>query len=257
MTRKVPYLYEEQIARDAAALLAEYAHARGVVIAPPIPIEDIVEKHLKLGIEFDDTHRLFGVPRSGPSSDPDILGMIYLEHRRIVIDESLDPEVNPSKEGRYRFTLAHEGGGHWRLHRHLFDNDTAQAALFGGPAAPSVICRSSQSKEPVEWQADFYASCLLMPSKLVFAAWNEMFPDRKPRIMDRSKRAKIAMIADAEERDFEAGVEEWENDLAMDGIARPFAEKFLVSPMAMRIRLEKLGLLLREVPHQRVLTGGA
>ena len=37
--------------------------ARGVTIEPPIPIEDIVEKHLKLGIEFDDTHRLFGVPR--------------------------------------------------------------------------------------------------------------------------------------------------------------------------------------------------
>ena len=58
MPKKVPYLREEQIERDAAALLAEYAQARSVVIAPPIPIEDIVEKHLKLGIEFDDMHRL-------------------------------------------------------------------------------------------------------------------------------------------------------------------------------------------------------
>ena len=32
---------------------------------------------------------------------------------------------------------------------------------------------------------------------------------------------------------------------------------FLVSPIAMRIRLEKLGLLHREVPHQRVFAGGA
>ena len=54
MPRKVPYLQEEQIERDAAALLAEFAQARSVVIAPPIPIEDIVEKHLKLGIEFED-----------------------------------------------------------------------------------------------------------------------------------------------------------------------------------------------------------
>jgi hypothetical protein len=60
-----------------------------------------------------------------------------------VIDESLDPEENPAKEGRYRFTLAHEGGGHWRLHRHLFAKDPMQAPLFGGPAAPSVVCRSS------------------------------------------------------------------------------------------------------------------
>ena len=62
-------------------------------------------------------HRLFGVPRSGLGLDPDILGAIFFDERRIVIDESLDPEENPSKEGRYRFTLAHEGGGHWRLHR--------------------------------------------------------------------------------------------------------------------------------------------
>ena len=64
-----------------------------------------------------------------------------------MIDESLDPEENPAKEGRYRFTLAHEGGGHWRLHRHLFAKDPAQAALFDGPATPSVVCRSSQAKE--------------------------------------------------------------------------------------------------------------
>jgi hypothetical protein len=103
MSRFIPYLSEEAIERDAAALLHEYASARGVPIEPPIPIEDIVEKHLKLGIEFDDTHKLFGVPR--PRLDPDILGAIIFDDRRIVIDETLDPEENPSKEGRYRYTL--------------------------------------------------------------------------------------------------------------------------------------------------------
>jgi hypothetical protein len=106
--------------------LAEYALARGVAISPPIPIEDIVEKHLKLGIEFDDTHKLFGVPRD-PERDADILGAMFFDEARIVIDESLDPEERPGIEGRYRFTLAHEGGGHWRLHRHLFAKDPAQA----------------------------------------------------------------------------------------------------------------------------------
>jgi len=56
MTNKVPYMTPEAIEQDAAALLAEYAWARGVVIVPFIPIEDMLEKHLKLGIEFDDTH---------------------------------------------------------------------------------------------------------------------------------------------------------------------------------------------------------
>ena len=258
MPKKVPYLREEQIERDAASLLAEYAQARSIVISPPIPIEDIVEKYLKLGIEFDNMHRLLRVPRSGLGLDPDILGAIWFDDRHIVIDESLDPEENPSKEGRYRFTLAHEGGGHWRLHRHLFAKDPEQVPLFEEPAPPSVVCRSSQAKEPVEWQADFYASCLLMPRKLVMAAWDEMFPDRKPRVLQ--PRTPInhpfvevprvtCLIGDC------YGSET--DDNALDRIARPLAEQFLVSPIAMRIRLEKIGLLHREVPHQRIFAGGA
>jgi Zn-dependent peptidase ImmA (M78 family) len=255
MARFVPYLSEDQIERDAAALLAEFAQARGVVIVPPIPIEDIVEKHLKLGVEFNDTHRLFGVPRSGLGFDPDILGAMFFDERRIVIDQGLDPEENPSKEGRYRFTLAHEGGGHWRLHRHLFAKDPAQISLFNEPAPPSVICRSSQKKEPVEWQADFYASCLLMPRKLIMAAWDEIFPDRRPHIMNRTNRDLVAAISDAEGRDFELKVEEWQNKQAMEDFARPLAQQFLVSSEAMSIRLQTLGLLLSEVPRQRMFNG--
>ena len=256
MTRKVPYLAEEAMERDAEALLAEFAHVRNVVIEPPIPIEDIVEKHLKLGIEFDDAHDLFGIPRSGLDlgQGPDILGAMFFDEKRIVIDESLDPEENPAKEGRYRFTLAHEGGGHWRLHRHLFAKNGAQASLFGGTSAPSVVCRSSQKKERVELQADFYASCLLMPRKLVFAAWDEMFRDRKRRVIAPETPVEHPFVevprisCSIAGHDWTESVEE-----ALDGIARPFAEKFLVSPIAMRIRLEKLGLLMREVPHQRIL----
>jgi hypothetical protein len=258
MPKKVPYLHEEQIERDAAALLAEYEQARGVVIKRQVPIEDIVEKHLKLGIEFDDMHRLLNHPRSGLRRDPDILGAMFFHERRIVIDESLDPEENPSMEGRYRFTLAHEGGGHWRLHRRLFAKDPAQVALSNEPAKPSIVCRSSQAKEPIEWQADFYASCLLMPRKMVMAAWDEMFPDRKPRVLPPRTPINhpfvevprfVSQIGDCDCSETD--------DNALDRVARPLAEQFLVSPIAMRIRLEKLGLLHREVPHQRILTGGA
>ena len=258
MPKKIPYLREEQIERDAVALLAEYAQARNVVIAPPIPIEDIVEKHLKLGIEFDDMHRLLRVPRSGPGLGPDILGMICFDDRRIVIDENLDPEENPSKESRYRFTLAHEGGGHWRLHRHLFFKDPAQISFFNDPSPPSVICRSSQAKEPVEWQADFYASCLLMPRKLVMAAWDEVFPDRKPRVLRPEMPGghpyvEIERMTDEFGTPIGAGAD----DFVLENFVRPLAERFMVSAIAMRIRLEKLGLLHREVPHQRIFAVGS
>ncbi|MBN9534215.1 MAG: ImmA/IrrE family metallo-endopeptidase [Alphaproteobacteria bacterium] len=249
MTLRVPYIADDAIERDAAALLGEFAHARGIEVRAPIPIEDIVEKHLKLHVEFDDLHRLLDVPRSGIGLDPDMFGAIWLEAGRIVIDESLDPEERPEREGRYRFTLAHEGGGHWRLHRPLVRPTRDQGSLLVDRARPTVICRSSQAKERVEWQADFYASCLLMPRKMVFAAWDEAFPDRKQRVLQPETPIEHPFVEIG--RDFDD-----DEDRVLDSFARPFAERFLVSPIAMRIRLEKLGLLHRVVPRQRLLTEG-
>ena len=181
MMTGVPYLPEKRIERDAAALLAEFEQVRSVQINPPVPIDDIIEKHLKLGSNSMTctNYSEFRVPIL---FEPDILGAIFLDERRIVIDEYLDPEENPSQEGRYRFTLAHEAG-HWRLHRDLFANDQMQISMFDKPVAPAMICRSSEARKREEWQADFYASCLLMPQKLLMTAWNEMFPDGKPRVV--------------------------------------------------------------------------
>lgn len=255
MTKRVPYMAVEDIEQDAAALLTEYAREKGVVIAPPIPIEDILEKHLKLSIEFVDTHSMFGIPRLG--ADPDVLGAMFFEDSRIVIDESLDPEEHPEFEGRYRFTLAHEGGGHWRLHRRYFKSNSEQAGALAGPVPPSVICRSSQAKESVEWQADFYASCLLMPRKLVFAAWDEMYPDRNQRVIKPNVPVRHPFVEVERIELLLAGGPCWTEsvDAALNRFARPLAEKFLVSTTAMRIRLENLGLLLRDLPHEHLRAG--
>ena len=43
------------------------------------------------------------------------------------------------------------------------------------------------------------------------------------------------------------------DDEVLEHFARPFAKQFMVSPVAMRIRLERLGLLHLEVPRQRSL----
>jgi Zn-dependent peptidase ImmA (M78 family) len=250
MPVKVPFLREEQIERDTEALLAEFERARYIRITPPVPIEDIIEKHLKILVEFDELHEVLGVPRSRGETDSDILGAMFPDEQRIVVDASLDPEENPSKEGRYRFTLAHETG-HWRLHRHLFEGDLAQQ-----PTAASVVCRSSQAKEPIERQADCYAGCLLMPRRLVFDAWSERCGSRKPFVYAVAKkmpdfkprwsnwvRIGHAMLPAVEEHQF-----------AFNKIAGEFAERFCVSAEAMRIRLENLGLLLRDLPAQRAFS---
>ena len=46
------------------------------------------------------------------------------------------------------------------------------------------------------------------------------------------------------------------DDEALNRTVRPLADKFLVSMAAMRIRLERLGLLLRDVPRQRSFVSG-
>ncbi len=253
MNRFVPYLAEEVIERNAETLLADYEYARGRTLEPPIPVEDIIEKHLKLRIDFDDMHALHKVPRPA-SGETDILGAIY-GNGSIFIDESLDPEENPSKEGRYRFTLAHEGGGHWRLHQHLIMENSAQTSFLDEACEPKFICRSSEAKRREEWQADFYASCLLMPRKMVFDVWDEFFPDRKQRVLQPRVPIEHPFVEIPRVRasvgDFDISGAE---DEALDRFCRPLAERFVVSPIAMRIRLEKLGLLYRAVPRQRLLT---
>jgi IrrE N-terminal-like domain len=259
MTKFVSYVSDEAIEKDAQTLLAEYAHARGVTIEAPIPIDDIVEKYLKLGLEFDDMHRRFGVPRTGIGFDPDILGAIYFDQKRIVIDESLDPDAYPAKEGRYRFTAAHEVG-HWRLHLALLTQDPKkQTSLLDDAASvPNVICRASQSKERIEVQADLYAACLLIPRKLILAAWDHAFPDRRQRVIKPDSAIDHSFVEFKRDlRITASGVEIDTDDQALESFSRPFAEKFLVSPIAMRIRLERLGLLHRTVPLQRLLSDRA
>jgi hypothetical protein len=243
---QVRYLADEFIERDAETLLAEFAHVRGVTIQAPISIEDIVEKYLKLRVEFDDLHRLLGVPRAGFGTEPDIFGAIWLETGEIVIDESLDPEVRPAIEGRYRFTLGHEGGGHWRLHRQLVGANSRQ-----GDTCPAVVCRSSQSNERVEFQANLYASCLLMPRRLVMQSWRDRFGNNNPYVLRRKDKIVVPCDEEISVVPLPGAIshyfDEVCDDQLLENFARPLAEQFLVSPIAMRIRLEKLGLLHREV----------
>ena len=146
MTIQVKYLSEQQIERDAQGLLEAYFHERGQPIQIPISADEILETHLDLTLDFDDLQTLLGVP--------DVLGALWADKRVVFIDQSLEPDENPKMEGRYYFSIGHEIG-HWRLHRQYLRNAEGQAAMFTDhEPEPTVICRTSQAKERVEWQAD-------------------------------------------------------------------------------------------------------
>ena len=143
-------------------------------------------------------------------------GRYWLIDRQIYIDQTLDPDEQPSALGRFRFTLAHEIG-HWELHRTLFEFQRRQDDLFERPSAPSIVCRTSQAKERIELQADAFAAALLMPRAEVITHWQRLI-DSGRRIRPGARQDELIEVA-----------------------VRPLAETFEVSAQAMRIRLEGLG----------------
>jgi Zn-dependent peptidase ImmA (M78 family) len=232
----VSYLSQEAIESISDYFLTSYFRASDRCYFPPIPVDVILEKHLKLSLGFGDLHGMLDIPRKG--NEPEVLGALWVDSGEVLIDEYLDPDIDPTREGRFRFTVAHEIG-HWELHRAQLLSSSQQDEASN--RSPTVVCRASQAKERIEWQADQFSSCLLMPRNLVLGAWKARFGDLEPLICSEAK--------------FRVAPRNWETwsgpgyrqssayDRFADGFARPFASIFNTSIQAMRLRLEGLGLL--------------
>lgn len=224
MTFNAAYLTKGAIARAAEALLAEYGE-RFCRPAAPIPVEEMLERQLGLTLEFCDLPARCGVR--------DALGATWVDSRLVSIDQSLDPDEYPDRLGRYRFTLAHEIG-HWRLHipaiRLARENGTRAGEKNG---EPTILCRSSL-KPRMEWQADCFAGCLLMPERLVRQAWIEATGSAPTLDLSEEKNGLRAVT--------EPGTG-W---VPAVEIARVLADVFEVSGQAMEIRLEELALIMLE-----------
>lgn len=222
---RVERLRKEEIEAATLELLGAYGKSFPKVTAPPVPVEEILECHLRLSLEFADLKASLGFD--------DVLGATWIKHKRVVVDTQLDPTENPKAEGRYRFTLAHEIG-HWQLHRIYFEADLLQGTIFGkATAPPSIVCRRSSAKESMEWQADAFASLLLMPEHLIEAAWREEHGS--------SNAYQAAEELNSLSQRFGA-------DRATVDIARRMATRFKTSNQAMQIRLMELRLLNTAAP---------
>ncbi len=230
---KVPFLTPQSIERSTLSLIAAYENSFGKIVSPPIPVEEIIECHLQLDFRFEDLKSSFG-------SD-DVLGATWIAERKVRVDESLDPTVHPAKEGRYRFTLGHEAG-HWELHRPVLEAHAGQGVLFASETPPPVVCRTSASKEPMEWQADTFAGYLLMPEEMVRRIWREVFGSTEPYVAVAEIAARTAAWSLAEDR------------TPTVTIAREMAEVFKVSGQAMQIRLIGLGLIRTQAPPPSLFT---
>jgi hypothetical protein len=224
-TERVPYRTDSYIEDEAQQLINDWFARKGEPATWPIPVEDIIEFQLELAFYIADLQSELG--------HPDVLGGIWFGSREIKVDKSLEYEENPKMRGRYNFTLAHEVG-HWCLHKDVLAADPSAMHLFENNSEPAFVCRSS-TKPREEIQADMFAGFLLMPRQLVYDAWQEWRGNDEP-----------VRIGDLPIGNYH-GNRDADRNMAMDHFCKPFAERFHVSAQAMRIRLQKLELLVEEI----------
>jgi hypothetical protein len=216
---KVPWLRKATIAEAADELVADFQSKVGYPARPPIPVEDIIERGLELTLRYADLRRELGLD--------DVLGATYVQKRMICLDERL---VEHTSEGRLSFTFAHEAG-HWMLHRRYITD-----ACRTSGSNSSIFCRVQDAKAPIEWQADYFASCLLMPERAVRDAFCQIYGSG-PLILYNLKSAFCGPIC------FDPSADTWPMIAAAVKKAGGFTN---VSKQAMIIRLQELGLVKNE-----------
>ncbi len=160
----LPYLSKYDMEEYAEAFLNRF-NANLLKEPAPIPIEEFLEQHLKLEMDYADItpdRSILGLTAfdSGHilvyDSEKHTGRRIYVDKGTVVIDNSL---LRNGQEGRCRFTCAHEAG-HWIFHREMFD-----------PRRRKFLT----DEDWMEWQANFMSACLLMPKKTFVMAAYKIF----------------------------------------------------------------------------------
>jgi Zn-dependent peptidase ImmA (M78 family) len=215
----VPWMPKKRIANAAAGAIDKYQNEVRQHVAPPIPVEDIIERGLNLHLSYMNLREKLELN--------DVLGATYVDRKVICVDESL---LQDKFEGRLCFTFAHEAG-HWILHKEYIDK-----ACRTGKSSAFIFCRTKDAKQPIEWQADYFASCLLMPENEVRKAFHGCYGS-SPLILYNVKSAFSGPLC------FDPCVENWPCIASKVKNAGGF---YNVSKQAMIIRLQDLGLVRNE-----------
>ena len=151
LSTPIPDYSAKDISRKAEEFLKKYHPS----LSPPVPIEEIIEFQFHIDIvPLHGLHRAFEV--DGFTSND-------------LTTISVDAFVQESRPGRYRFTLAHEIG-HVVLHRDFFLQHTFSSIAEWKEFSQSI---SPRDYGVIEWQAYQFAGFILVPPKVLRAAYND------------------------------------------------------------------------------------
>lgn len=222
---QVQYIEETDIEKEANYLIKLYEDKHGPIEGYMIPVEEIAELTLGYHLEIMDLNKVF------PESE--VNGFIDFDNNRIAIHSGLEPSEHPNYIGRYNSTIGHECG-HGVLHKDQVIANLKQDDLFADNNPIKILCRKKDAKESIEWQADCYSSYLTMPKDKIYKLWKESFGSYKPKLKADFRVNFNPMTILSKPVD----------DLVEIALSDYARSQLGVSSQALRIRLEKLGLLV-------------
>lgn len=183
-----PFINLEQIESLTDNILSKYCPA-SIDSYEAVNIEDLAEFDLGFNVEyaylsnngcyagmmvFNNNQVIPTMKSLLPNASTGEWEIEYLTDREntIFIDKQLD---NPRDREFRRFTLAHECG-HGIMHPCVFYRDPNQISFFEENVYSSLACRVSDFNkknqnwgfmDTIEWQANTFASCLLMNKRAI------------------------------------------------------------------------------------------
>lgn len=144
------YISKEEIERRAADVLMRVQAKRKRPLKWPVDAGHLAEA---LGLDMD-------CGDIAPDEQGAIAAMILPTERKIVMNEN----SLALPKGFEESSIAHEIG-HWELHIDQNAVSTFVELQNNGVATDiePFLCRSASTQQGIEWQAQHFASCLLMP----------------------------------------------------------------------------------------------
>lgn len=222
----IPILGPSEIESVANELLGLYCPS---VLKSPryTPVVEIIDRlchRTKLKFEMRDL---------GFFKGSKVLGCVSLKSRIL----SLDTLLNGERKMSFRFTAAHEIG-HWVLHRQNFRNwKLGETGETGDLVDDEKTLHRLSQKTPREWleyQANVFASCLVLPRKMFIRALEDQQADMGIR---RNKGQVYLTAAYYSRNDYHE-------------LQTRLGTIFDVSVTSVRVRVETLKLLRDEINNQ-------
>jgi len=211
LSNRVPFYDKDELESQAADILATLNYSRGEVDLNLLCEREAAHSGLKVQRE---------VPSPTPTANPPVLGRITFDPPIIQVFA-----VGPPHRARDRFTLAHELSHHLLNHGRFLVRESCDDKDF---SLQRSIAFEGVDVARMEFQANFLAASLLMPRNNVTDDFR-----RSVRALEIPNRGFGQLYVDNQPCNLQH----------FDAVTSRLMQRYGVSRLAVKIRLESLGLL--------------